>query len=809
MIGRFELFLRFARRWISRSEWGIRLLGLPRSAGTETAPGLIMVQIDGLSRAQLETALKKGRMPCLNHLLREEGYHLQTLYSGLPASTPSVQGELFYGVKGFVPAFSFMKRETGKIVRMFEIESVAEVQRSLALQGEGLLQGGSSYANIYTGGAEESHFCPETFGWDHFIKAGNPFAMIAVVLLHGFSLVRTAGLLVLETLLAVVDCVRGLIDGRDLWKEVKFVPTRVAISILLRDLVTVGAMFDVARGLPIVHLNYIGYDEQAHRRGPSSNFAHWSLKGIDDSIKRLVQSARASTRRDYDIWIYSDHGQEEVVPYAVENGKTIHEAVKALDSLGRLRLDSDRKRGEQFERSRWVGGSFLNWLVGEPDYTDNSPFVMTAMGSMAHIYVPTPLVPDAQDRIAQKLVTEANVPLVLIKATSNSVRAWTSAGKFELPQDKEKILGANHPFLAEATSDLIALCQHPDSGDILLSGWRLGRRSVSFPLEYGSHTGPGSEETRGFALLPVIAPVVRNSHDYLRPLDLREGALHTLGRHPSPVKPRYRRSRKDNIPLRVMTYNVHRCLGMDGKISPSRIAKVIAHYDPDVVALQELDDRRPRTGEVNQAHIIAQELEMEFHFHPSFQIAEERYGNAILSRYPLRLTHAGPLPGVRNPPPTPAELSNGSHIMRILKNIHEPRGALWVAITVGDREIQLFNTHFGLRRAERLCQVQALLGPEWLAHPDCRKPVIVCGDFNALPGSKVCRRIRQNFHDAQLLLNDHRPQRTFFGRYPVGRIDHVFVSPDVAVLGIEVPRTSLTRIASDHLPLIVEAGIPM
>jgi endonuclease/exonuclease/phosphatase family metal-dependent hydrolase len=767
-----------------------------------------MIQIDGLSRRQLETAMKKGRMPFLNHLLHKEGYHLQTLYSGLPASTPAVQGELFYGVKGVVPAFSFMNRKTGRVARMFEGESIVDIQKKLAQQGQGLLEGGSSYANIYSGGAKESHFCPETFGWDHFIKASNPLAVAGVVFLHGFSLVRTSGLLVLETLLAVVDCIRGLFDGRDLWKEVKFVPTRVAISILLRDLVTIGAMFDVTRGLPIVHLNFIGYDEQAHRRGPSSNFAHWSLKGIDDSIKRLVHSARASSRRDYDVWIYSDHGQEEVIPYAVENGKTIHEAVKKiLEPLGQLRSGSDRKRGEQFERSKWVGGSFLNWLVGEPDYTDQSPFVITAMGSLAHIYIPAQIEPDEQDKICKELVTEANVPLVLINARPNSVQAWTSAGKFELPRDKAGILGADHPFLEEAAHDLITLCNHADAGDIVLSGWRTDRPSISFPLEYGSHTGPGSEETRSFALLPVTAPVVRNAHDYLRPLDLREGALHALGRHPSSVKPRHRQPHKGNVPLRIMTYNVHRCLGMDGKISPSRIAKVIAHYDPDIVALQELDDRRPRTGEVNQAHHIARELEMEFHFHPSFQIAEERYGNAILSRYPLRVIHAGPLPGVRCPPPTPSELTAGSHIMRLLKNIHEPRGALWVAITVGDREVQLVNTHLGLRRGERLIQVNALLSSEWLGHPDCRSPVIFCGDFNAQPGSKVCRRIRQHFHDAQLLLNDHRPQRTFFGRFPVGRIDHVFVSPEITVLGVEVPRTSLTRIASDHLPLIVEAGV--
>lgn len=807
MIDRFEIALRKVRRWLSRNEWGIRLLGLTKSVGTEIAPGLVMIQIDGLSRKQLETALKKGRMPFLNHLLHKEGYHLQTLYSGLPASTPAVQGELFYGVKGAVPAFGFLDRKTGRVIRMFDNNPIAAIQKSLEERGEGLLRDGSSYTNIFSGGASELHFCPATLGWDHFIKAANPFALASIVAVHGISLLRTAASLIVEAVLATVDCIRGLIDGRDLWKELKFVPTRVAISILLRDLVAIGAMIDVTRGLPVVHVNFIGYDEQAHRRGPSSNFAHWSLKGIDDAIKRLTRAARGSSRRDYDIWIYSDHGQEEVTPYAVENGRTIQEAVEnILTRFGPLRTIQERGRGEQFERSKWVGGSFLNWLVGEPGdkgYSDRSSPVVTAMGSLAHVYIPAPLDSNERDLIAGKLVNDANVPVVLAATQPGVVQAWTSSGKFHLPEDAEKILGTDHPFLAEATSDLIALCRHLDAGDLILSGWRQGKPSISFPMEHGSHTGPGYEETRAFALLPITAPVSRNEHDYLRPLDLREGALCAQGRHPR--KPRYRRPRKDNIPLRIMTYNVHSCIGMDGKLSPARIAKVIAHYDPDIVALQELDEGRPRTGEVNQAHFIAQDLEMEFHFHPALQVAEELYGDAILSRYPMRLVHAGRLPGGQNETSAPPGLkTDGS---RWPKYLAEPRGALWVAVMIGDREVQLLNTHFGLRRRERSNQVEALLGPQWLDHPDCRKPVILCGDFNALPGSPVCRKLRRNFRDAQLMLNDHRPQRTFFGRYPVGRIDHVFVSPEITVTGIEVPRTALTRVASDHLPLIVEVNI--
>ncbi len=793
MIERMESVWRRIRSWFHASEWGIRLLGLSKSSGTETEPGLVLVQIDGLSRRQLETALGKGKMPFLKQLLGTEGYRMHTLYSGLPASTPAVQGELLYGVPGCVPAFSFQDRSTGEVVKMFDPEPVAKIQESLEKNRPHLLENGSTYANIFSGGAAETHFCPATFGWDHITRAIHPINLLGFFFSHALSLLRTGFLLLVESVLAVGDCIRGLIGGKDLLKELKFVPTRVAISILLRDLVTLGARMDVLRGLPVVHINFLGYDEQAHRRGPTSDFAHWTLKGIDAAIRRVVHTARMSSRRDYEVWVFSDHGQEETVPFPRESGKSVQEAVaKVFTQFGPPLLGKKDTRGIQFERSKWLGTAFLNWLVGEnddQDAIDRSRLVVTALGSLGHLYTPVLLDQPEKARLAKKLVEEAHIPTVLYAASNGDAHACTRDGLLHLPQDAEKLLGPEHPFLEEAAQDLVKLSHHPNAGDLILSGWRLGRQPVSFPMENGSHTGPGPEETRAFALLPVTTPL-ETTGDYLRPLQLREAALRYLKRHPSPQKPQLSRRKRRENHLRIMTYNIHYCINMDGKTSPKRIAKVIAHYDPDIVCLQELDVRRMRTGSVDQVHFIAHELDMDFHFAPAVKIQEEEFGNAVLTRFPMQLVHAGRLPGI----PDRSDI--------------EPRGALWVEIGVDGKTIQLFNTHFGLREQERIQQVNALMGKEWLGHPDCRDPVILCGDFNALPRSRVCNKLRRKFIDAQWSLNDHRPQRTFFGRFPVGRIDHIFVSPGIEVRGIEVPRTALTRTASDHLPLIAEVKLP-
>lgn len=244
------------------------------------------------------------------------------------------------------------------------------------------------------------------------------------------------------------------------------------------------------------------------------------------------------------------------------------------------------------------------------------------------------------------------------------------------------------------------------------------------------------------------------------------------------------------VSLTLMTYNVHRCTGRDGRISPRRISEVIGQGSPDVIALQELDCGLVRTGSVDQARVIADFLKMQFHFHACLQMEEGFYGNAVLSRFPLRLVQAEPLPTF---PP---------------RSRLEKRGAVWVEFPAEPFCIQVINTHLGLSRRERLVQAETLTGPAWLKNPRCRPPVVLCGDFNALPGSPVYRLFGNLLADANRLVNSGRPSRTWPSYLPLFRIDHVFVSREFQVRRSTVLRTSLARVASDHLPAVVELRLP-
>lgn len=236
-------------------------------------------------------------------------------------------------------------------------------------------------------------------------------------------------------------------------------------------------------------------------------------------------------------------------------------------------------------------------------------------------------------------------------------------------------------------------------------------------------------------------------------------------------------SSRASAQIKILTYNVHSCRGRGGRPDPLRIADVIASAGPDVIALQELDVGRMRTGGVDQAHTVARHLRVSAHFHPALHVEEEKYGDAILTALPSRLVKAGQLP-----------------------SLGEPRGAIWVEVELGDIRLQVVNTHFGLRRRERMAQARALAGDDWLGSPACADhPAVLAGDFNAVPRSRAYGILAEGM-SAQVLTVPARA--TFPARFPLLRLDHVFANRHARIIRHDVIDTPLARSASDHLPLL-------
>lgn len=236
--------------------------------------------------------------------------------------------------------------------------------------------------------------------------------------------------------------------------------------------------------------------------------------------------------------------------------------------------------------------------------------------------------------------------------------------------------------------------------------------------------------------------------------------------------------------LRVATYNVHGCVGTDGQRSEARIAEVIASMSADVVGLQEIDQGRARSANIDQTAAIAQQLGWNHYFHLAMQQADGGYGDAIVSRYPLNLRRAVELPGTAP------------------WYCRETRGAACVTAQTDLGEIDVVNTHLGLGRQERWLQAQLLTSSDWVSSSD--RPMILLGDFNSLAWSRSFRLLGRKLRNVRTLVPGARRLRTFPTRLPLIALDHVLVNAALQPLAVRVHRTPLARLASDHYALVVD-----
>ncbi len=223
----------------------------------------------------------------------------------------------------------------------------------------------------------------------------------------------------------------------------------------------------------------------------------------------------------------------------------------------------------------------------------------------------------------------------------------------------------------------------------------------------------------------------------------------------------------------VSTYNVHRCIGTDGRHDPDRVAAVIRELDADVVGLQEVDAKPQVEHGVDQVDYLARATGMTGIAGPTLTRHYGQYGNALLTRLPIR----------------------GVDLIDLSVARREPRGAIDAEVDAGGVRCRLLVTHLGLRRAERSRQLAHLVSapPRW---PGPALTVLL-GDLNEWRGlGGVRRRLPLGFMCAA--------PRSFPAAMPLFRLDAIAVDPGFALVGVWAHGSALARVASDHRPVYAE-----
>jgi endonuclease/exonuclease/phosphatase family metal-dependent hydrolase len=225
--------------------------------------------------------------------------------------------------------------------------------------------------------------------------------------------------------------------------------------------------------------------------------------------------------------------------------------------------------------------------------------------------------------------------------------------------------------------------------------------------------------------------------------------------------------------LRVVTYNVHKCRGMDGRTSIQRIVDVLREVSADVIALQEVMD--------HQAEAISSDLEMPFAIGENRKHRGYGYGNVLMTRLPIE----------------------GSRNYDLSVRGREERGCLRADLTVkgSGSQLHVFNVHLGTAFGERRYQGRKLIAPDLLADEALQHPRIVLGDFNEWTAGLATKLLRGHMKSAEFRA------RSYPGILPLLHLDHIYYDETLSLEKLTLHRTPKALMASDHLPLAGDFGI--
>ncbi len=233
--------------------------------------------------------------------------------------------------------------------------------------------------------------------------------------------------------------------------------------------------------------------------------------------------------------------------------------------------------------------------------------------------------------------------------------------------------------------------------------------------------------------------------------------------------------------FRVATYNVHKCRGLDGRVRPARILRVLQEMDADVIALQEVLGGPDGDHRADQARYFAAELGFHFCLGENRRIRNRPYGNLLLSRFPIR--------PVRN-----YDLSVAGR---------EPRGCLHADLNfAGGRVLHVFNVHLGTGWRERRLQGKKLVSPAVLANSSLSGSRLVLGDFNDWSRSLLSQLAGARLRDADLRLSG--ASRTYPAILPFLHLDHLYFDSTLHLQDLSLHRSRTALVASDHLPLVAD-----
>ena len=302
-----------------------------RSVPRQTAPGVIFLEIDGLSEPILRQAIDAGHMPNVARWMREDGYAITPWEPDLSSQTSASQAGILLGDNTGIPAFRWWDKPSGSLMVSSTIHTARELEKRLST-GDGLLvHSGASRWNAFSGDAPDTLLTYSTIGESSRERSNAYLAYFA----NPFTLTRAL-------VFTLADVVR---ERWQAWRQArenvlprvhrgwKYAFTRAGTTSLMQEASKFIVASDMLRGVPSAYVTFFGYDEVAHHSGIDRPDVWGVLRNLDRDFGWLHDVSREAAR-PYELIVLSDHGQSMGETFLQRYGLSLGDLVKQLLSPG-------------------------------------------------------------------------------------------------------------------------------------------------------------------------------------------------------------------------------------------------------------------------------------------------------------------------------------------------------------------------------------------------------------------------------------------------------------------------------------------
>ena len=476
-------------------------------------PGVIIVEIDGLSYEVLCEAVERGDMPTVKEMIDSDNYNLRMWETDLSSQTGASQAGILHGNNEGIVAFRWIEKSNGnQLMQCSGITKVPELEHRIS-DGNGLLvDNGASRSNLFSGDTDNVIFTfskildfKKLYNNAWYSVFSNPSNFARIIALFFADIIRE----IWSQIAHSIKNIRPRIN-----RGITYIPTRAATNVFMREINTSTLIGDMMVGdVDVAYSTYLGYDEIAHHSGVRDNDAWFALREMDKQIKHLT-NANKYCPRDYQFVIQSDHGQTNGATFTQRYGETFENFVKSLlpedmTVFAKMTSNEDHFAGDYTPFSR--KNKKIKKEKKEEQELNDSEVIVLASGNLAMIYFTqwsqrltyeelNKYFPD----LIHGIINNEYVGFILVKSQEHGDLAIGKNGTYFL--DSGEIEGENplEGFGDNIVMHLKRTSSFEHTPDILVNSFydEEADEVCAFEELVGSHGGVGGDQSKPFILYP-------------------------------------------------------------------------------------------------------------------------------------------------------------------------------------------------------------------------------------------------------------------------------------------------------------------